>query len=90
MQLQKISKTGTMHFKLSDNREGLVYPKSGYVRVSCKTIGFYGRRGIKLYQINKKVSTIDKNGRTRYSRVKVYNLLEQLQMLYNFNSKNCK
>ena len=56
MQLTKISKTGTMHFKLSDNREGLVYPKSGYVRVSCKSIGFYGRRGIKLYQINKKIN----------------------------------
>ena len=89
MQLQKISKTGTMHFKLSDNRDGYIYP-SGYVRVSCMEIGLYGRRGIRLYQINKKVKTTDKNGNYRYSRVLIPNLLDQLQMLYKFNLKNCK
>ena len=90
MQLTKISKTGTMHFKLSDNREGLVYPKSGYVRVSCKSIGFYGRRGIKLYQINKKIKYTKSNGNYYYSRVKINNILDQLTLLYKFNQKNCK
>ena len=90
MQLQKISKTGTMHFKLSDNRDGYIYP-SGYVRVSCMEIGLYGRRGIRLYQINKKVKHYNKNrDNYYYTRVLIPNLLEQLQMLYNFNLKNCK
>lgn len=90
MQLTKISKSGTMHFKLSDNREGLVYPKSGYVRVSCKSQSNFRRRGIKLYQINKKLKTTNAWGNYSYSRVKVFNLLDQLQMLYAFNLKNCK
>ena len=91
MQLTKISKTGTMHFKLSDNREGFIYPKSGYVRVSCKSQSNFRRRGIKLYQINKKLKHYNPNrDNYYYSRVKVYNLLDQLQMLYSFNLKNCK
>ena len=89
MELTKISKTGTMQFKLSDNRDGYIY-SSGYVRVSCMEIGLYGRRGIKLYQINKKVKTTEENGNYRYSRVLIPNLLEQLQLLYAFNNKNCK
>ena len=90
MQLTKISKSGTMHFKLSDNREGLVYPKSGYVRVSCKSNSTFRRRGIKLYQINKKVKYTKSNGNYYYSRVKINNLLDQLELLYKFNLKNCK
>ena len=89
MELTKISKTGTMQFKLSDNREGYIYP-SGYVRVSCMEIGLYGRRGIKLYQINKKIKYTKSNGNYYYSRVKINNVLDQLTLLYKFNNKNCK
>ena len=90
MQLTKISKTGTMQFKLSDNREGYIYP-SGYVRVSCMEIGLYGRRGIKLYQINKKIKNYNsKRDNYYYTRVLIPNLLEQLELLYKFNNKNCK
>ena len=46
MKLIKITKSGALHFKLSDGRIGLTYP-TGYVRVSVKGINS------RLYQINK-------------------------------------
>jgi hypothetical protein len=89
MQLQKISKKGTMHFKLSDNRVGIIYA-NGYVRVSCKDLPNFRRRGIKLYQINKKIKNTKSNGNYYYTRELIPNLLDQLTLLYTFNLKNCK
>ena len=51
MQLLKVTKDGSLHFKLSDGRIGVSY-SSGYVRVSTKSPNFY-TKNIKLYQINK-------------------------------------
>ena len=48
MKLIKVTKNGTLYFKMSDGRLGISYP-SGYVRVSVKGIKS------KLYQINKQL-----------------------------------
>ena len=48
MELIKVTKKGSIHFKLDDGRLGVSY-NSGYIRVSVKGINN------KLYQINKKI-----------------------------------
>ena len=40
MKLIKISKAGNLYFQMSDSRTGIVYPDSGYARISTK----YGRK----------------------------------------------
>ena len=90
MQVLNISKNGTIKCEMSDGRLGYTY-KSGYVRVSCKDQPHFRRRGVKLYQINKKRKHISANGRNYYyTRELVFDQLKQLQMLHTFNQNNCK
>ena len=90
MQVLNISKNGTIKCEMSDGRLGYTY-KSGYVRVSCKAHSNFRRRGIKIYQINKKRKHISADGRNYYyTRELVFDQLKQLQMLYAFDRKNCQ
>lgn len=90
MKVLNISKTGTIKCEMSDGRLGYTY-KSGYVRVSCKDQPHFRRRGIKLYQINRKRKNMSANGiNYYYTRELVFDQLKQLQMLYSFDLKNCQ
>jgi hypothetical protein len=87
MKLIKITKSGALHFKLSDGRIGLTYP-TGYVRVSVKGINS------RLYQINKmiKVPAPSEWNRDDYwhRRVLITNCVDRVQCLLNFDNNNCK
>ena len=87
MKLIKITKSGALHFKLSDGRIGLTYP-TGYVRVSVKGINS------RLYQINKmiKVPAPTEWNRDSYwhRRVLITNCVDRVQCLLNFDNNNCK
>jgi len=88
MKVLNISKSGTIKCEMSDGRLGYTY-KSGYVRVSCKD--HFRRRGVKLYQINKKIKNITTDDSNYYcTRELVFNQLDQLRLLYAFDLKNCQ
>ena len=74
MELIKVSKSGALHFKLSDGRIGITYP-SGYIRVNThrENIFYQAKR---LYQIN------------RGSLIPSY--AGRIKRLLEFNNKNCK
>ena len=87
MKLIKISKSGALHFKLSDGRIGLTYP-TGYVRVSVKGINS------RLYQINKMIKVPAPSEWNRddqwHRRVLITNCVDRVQCLLNFDNNNCK
>lgn len=90
MKVLNISKNGTIKCEMSDGRLGYTY-KSGYVRVSCKDQPHFRRRGVKLYQINKKRKNMSANGiNYYYTRELVFDQLKQLQILHTFNQNNCQ
>jgi len=82
MELLKVTKGGSLHFKLSDGRLGVTYP-SGYVRVSVK--------GIKnrLYQINK-LSKVNTENSYFYKRTLITIQRDRINFLFEFNNNNCK
>jgi hypothetical protein len=89
MKLIKITKSGALHFRLSDGRLGVSY-ESGYVRVSVKGINN------RLYQINKlvKVTTPDyykgvMGTNYFYKRDIICKCVDRVQHLLNFNNNNC-
>ena len=96
MELLKVTKGGSLHFKLSDGRLGVTYP-SGYVRVSTK----YSHS--RLYQINKRTKSINNywtgywhgRGYTKrtiydYRRVLIPNEMDRLEYIVNWVKKNVK
>jgi len=85
MELIKVTKSGALHFKLSDGRIGITYP-TGYVRVSVKGIVN------KLYQINKKIVLKygKNNDKYYYKRELITSSSDRVKALLEFNNKNCK
>ncbi len=83
MELLKVTKGGSLHFKLSDGRLGVTYP-SGYVRVSTK----YSHS--RLYQINKQKFEDITQPYSRVERVLIPNHVDRIKHLINFNENNCK
>ncbi len=81
MKLIKITKKGSLHFRLSDGRLGVCY-ESGYIRVSVKGINN------RLYQINKQVKVITKLSYFS-KRQLITNCVERVQYLLNFDNNNC-
>ena len=92
MKLIKITKQGSLHFRLTDGRLGVCY-ESGYVRVQTKGRNMYNGRHT-MYQINKqvKVSAPMKECPDNYwyKRVLITNCIERVQCLLNFDNKNCQ
>jgi hypothetical protein len=85
MQLFKITKQGSLHFKLTDGRIGVCY-ESGMVRVSVKrSLPMMG----KLYQINKQLKVITKSSYF-YKRQLITNCVDRVQHLMNFDNNNCQ
>ena len=85
MQLFKITKQGSLHFKLTDGRIGVCY-ESGMVRVSVKrSLPMMG----KLYQINKQLKVITKSSYF-YKRELISNCVDRVQFLMNFDNNNCQ
>ena len=89
MKLIKITKQGSLQFRLSDGRLGICY-ESGYVRVSVK------HSTTRFYQINKlnKITTPDYykgviGTNYFYKRDIICNCVDRVQHLLNFNNKNC-
>lgn len=86
MELLKVTRDGSLHFKLSDGRIGVSY-SSGYVRVSTFSNGSNNR----FYQINKKTGYVPSNSEyTFYRRELIPLQRDRLNHLMNFNNKNCK
>jgi hypothetical protein len=83
MELLKVTKGGSLHFKLSDGRLGVTYP-SGYVRVSTK----YSHS--RLYQINKQKFEDTTQPYSRVERVLIPLQRDRINFLLRFNNKNCK
>jgi hypothetical protein len=85
MELIKVTKSGALHFKLSDGRLGVTYT-TGYVRVSVKGIVN------KLYQINKKIILRygKLNDQYHYKRELITSSSDRVKALLEFNNKNCK
>jgi|TARA_B110000259_G_scaffold63902_1_gene75440 hypothetical protein len=83
MELLKVTKGGSLHFKLSDGRLGVTYP-SGYVRVSTK----YSHS--RLYQINKQKFEDITQPYSRVERVLIPSQRDRINFLFRFNNKNCR
>ena len=83
MELIKVTKGGSLHFKLSDGRLGVTYP-SGYVRVSTK----YSHS--RLYQINKQKFEDITQPYSRVERVLIPLQRDRINFLLRFNNKNCR
>jgi|TARA_R110002126_G_scaffold4152_3_gene22302 hypothetical protein len=83
MELLKVTKGGSLHFKLSDGRLGVTYP-SGYVRVSTK----YSHS--RLYQINKQKFEDITQPYSRVERVLIPLQRDRINFLLRFNNKNCR
>ena len=86
MELLKVTRDGSLHFKLSDGRIGVTY-QSGYVRVSTFSNGSNNR----FYQINKKTGYVPSNSEyTFYRRELIPNHVDRIKHLIDFNENNCK
>jgi|TARA_B110000858_G_C17541352_1_gene353689 hypothetical protein len=85
MELIKVTKKGSIHFKLDDGRLGVSY-NSGYIRVSVKGINN------KLYQINKKIILRygKLNDQYHYKRELITLSSDRINTLLEFNNNNCK
>jgi hypothetical protein len=85
MELIKVTKKGSIHFKLDDGRLGISY-NSGYIRVSVKGINN------RLYQINKKIILRygKLNDQYHYKRELITSSSDRVKVLLEFNNNNCK
>lgn len=85
MELIKVTKKGSIYFKLDDGRLGVSY-NSGYIRVSTK----YSNS--KLYQINKKIILRygKLNDQYHYKRELITSSSDRVKTLLEFNNNNCK
>ena len=85
MELIKVTKKGSIHFKLDDGRLGVSY-NSGYIRVSVKGINN------RLYQINKKIILRygKLNDQYHYKRELITSSSDRINTLLEFNNNNCK
>ena len=81
MQLFKITKQGSLHFKLTDGRIGVCY-ESGMVRVNVKN-------STRFYQINKQLKVITKSSYF-YKRELISTCVNRVQHLMNFDNSNCQ
>ena len=92
MKLIKITKSGALHFRLSDGRLG-AFVTSGYVRVQTKGKNMYHGKKT-MYQINKmiKVPAPTEWNRDDYwhRRVLITNCVDRVQCLLDFDNNNCK
>ena len=92
MKLIKITKNGSLHFRLSDGRLGACY-ESGYVRVQTKGRNMYHGK-FTMYQINKMIKVLVPTKwnaeNTNYDRVKITNCVDRVQHLLNFDNNNCQ
>ena len=88
MKLLKVTKSGSLHFELSDGRIGVPY-SSGYVRVSTKSTNY--TKNLRMYQINKK-TTYSPSGSefNYYQRVLIPLQRDRINLLFRFNNNNCK
>ena len=96
MELIKVSRGGALHFKLKDGRKAVSYP-SGYVRVSTKGCDQFGI--VRMYQINKVIRhergfCTNSSGYSwwdyHYTRVLIPLQKDRLNLLLEFERKNCK
>jgi hypothetical protein len=94
MKLLKVTKSGALHFELSDGRIGVSY-ESGYVRVNTKSKNMYHGKKT-MYQINKmtKVKTPDYykgviGTNYFYKRELITDQRDRINLLFRFNNNNC-
>jgi hypothetical protein len=89
MKLIEVSKQGNLYFQMSDGRFGIIYPKSGYVRVSGKGATRSNMHfPFRLWQINK-VAKEDYRTKAGVSRVLIPSVKEQFETLLKFDNRNC-
>ena len=94
MELIKVTKKGSIYFKLDDGRLGVSY-NSGYIRVSVKNSRrhlFHKVRIKRMYQINKKIILRygKLNDQYHYKRELITSSSDRVKALLEFNNNNCK
>mgnify|MGYP003660846891 CR=1 FL=1 len=87
MKLLKVTKSGSLHFELSDGRIGVSY-SSGYVRVSTKSTNY--TKNLRMYQINKQKFEDKTQPYSRVTRVLIPLQRDRINLLFRFNNNNCK
>tara|TARA_R110000851_G_scaffold195408_1_gene346194 strand:- start:1043 stop:1306 length:264 start_codon:yes stop_codon:yes gene_type:complete len=86
MKLLKVTKSGALHFELSDGRIGVSY-ESGYVRVNTKSKNMYHGKKT-MYQINKMTKVKTENSYF-YKRELITDQIDRINLLFRFNNNNC-
>tara|TARA_R110000823_G_scaffold90988_1_gene200667 strand:- start:1203 stop:1466 length:264 start_codon:yes stop_codon:yes gene_type:complete len=86
MKLLKVTKSGALHFELSDGRIGVSY-ESGYVRVNTKSKNMYHGKKT-MYQINKMTKVKTENSYF-YKRELITDQRDRINLLFRFNNNNC-
>ena len=88
MKYLRTTKSGALYYEMSDGRYGVAYP-SGYARISVKG----QKTRPELYQINKKVKYQNfpvASMNQVWLRIKECNLNGAVNLLKDYDAKNCK
>ena len=103
--IKVVSKTQAMYYRLKDNRIGVIYPNTGYIRVSPSWINdtdytkrmkphvlkrkINNTKNLILYQINPKKKITSPNGNYTYVRILFEDIWKMQQYLEEYEIKNC-
>jgi len=99
MEYLDTTKQGNMYFLLRDKRIGIVYPKTGMVRITPKDRYlnrqnlYQYKMGIVLRRINRREQVVQYYGLRTYKQtihVPCKTLGEALDLLRDYETKNCK
>mgnify|MGYP003982419411 FL=1 len=98
--IKVVPKTQAMYYRLTDNRIGVIYPNTGYIRVSPSWINdpeytkrmqrkINNTKNLTLYQINPKKKITSPNGNYTYARILFEDIWKMQQYLEEYEKKNC-
>ena len=103
--IKVVPKTQAMYYRLKDNRIGVIYPNTGYIRVSPSWINdpeytkrmqphvlqrkINSTKNLILYQINPKKKITSPNGNYTYVRILFEDIWKMQQYLEEYENKNC-
>ena len=103
--IKVVSKTQAMYYRLADNRIGVIYPNTGYIRVSPGWVNdpdytrnmqpydlqckINNTKNLVLYQINPKKKITSPNGNYTHVRILFEDIWKMQQYLEEYEIKNC-
>ena len=93
--IKVVPKTQAMYYRLADNRIGVIYPNTGYIRVSPSWINDpeYTKR-MQPHVLQRKINNTKKkitspNGNYTYVRILFEDIWKMQQYLEEYEKKNC-